>query len=158
MAGLKVGSGGAITITGLEDMEKRLDATKQAQLGPRLLKAAEPHLTRALDTVMLAHPGALQKSLRSTGPQKNGYGGWYLAYRATTGNEKPGDIPNPQKMIYLTTRQFVKERKTKNGKIIRNYVIPADDVIGKAVALSETAVISAMESEFEKLMDEIWED
>ena len=155
MAHLRKTSNGDITLMGLNELEQRLDSTQRVNLGERLLRAAEPHLTTALDTVMLSHPGTLQKSLKSTGPKKVGPG-WYLAYRATTGNEKPGDIPNSQKMIYLTTRQYIRERKTKNGKILVDYAIPADDVIGKSVAYSESAVITAMEDEFNRILDGIW--
>ena len=138
-------------------MEKRLNESQRANLAERLLTAAEPHLTQAFDAQMLRHPGPLQRSLKSTGAQKNASGGWYLAYRATTGNERPKDIPNPQKMIYLTTRQFVKKRKTKDGGTVCSYVIPADDVIGKAVAASENAVMNAMEAEFDRILSEIWD-
>ncbi len=157
MARLRATKSGQIQLEGFAEMEAKLSGTQRANLAERLLTAAEPHLTQALDTQMLRHPGPLQKSLKSTGAQQNSRGGWFLAYRATTGNERPTDkIKNPQKMIYLTTRQYVKEHKTNNGITIRSYVIPADDVIGKAVASSENAVIDAMQSEFNNILDEIW--
>lgn len=157
MATLKADKSGNITITGFADMEAKLDSTQRVNLAERLLKAAEPHLTQALDTQMLRHPGPLQKSLKSTGAQQNSRGGWFLAYRATTGNERPTDkIKNPQKMIYLTTRQYIKEHKTKQGVTIHSYVIPADDVIGKSVSNSENAVVEAMQNEFNNILDEIW--
>ena len=157
MAKLRANRSGEITLEGFSDMEAKLDKTQREDLGGRLLKAAEPILTRAVDAQMLRHPGPLQKSLKSTGAQKTSADGWYLAYRATTGNERPGDIPNPQKMIYLTTRQYIKKRKTKNGVITLSYVIPADDVIGKAIAASERAVTAAMQTEFDNILTGIWE-
>ena len=59
-------------------------------------------------------------------------------------------------MIYLTTRQYIKEHKTKQGVTIHSYVIPADDVIGKSVSDSENAVVEAMQNEFNNILDEIW--
>lgn len=158
MAKLRANRAGEITLEGFSDMEEKLTETQRVNLGERLLKAAEPILTRAVDAQMSRHPGTLQKSLESTGAQQAPSGGWYLAYRATTGNEKPGDIPNPQKMIYLTTRQYIKKRKTKNGTIKLSYAIPEDDVIGKAVAASERAVTNAMQAEFENILNDIWEE
>ena len=158
MAKLKANKSGQITLIGFAEMEAKLDKTQQTDLAGRLLKAAEPYLTKALDSQMLRHPGPLQKSLQSTGAQQNSSGGWYLAYRATTGNERPKDIPHPQKMIYLTNRQFIKEHKNKNGVTIKEYVIPADDVIGKAVTMSENQVVDAMQKEFENILDSIWEE
>lgn len=114
---------------------------------------------RALDEEMLRHPGPLQKSLKSTGPQQNAAGGWYLAYRATTGNERPSDSrKNPEKMIFLIQREYVKERKLKNGKTIKSYVIPADDVISKAVSNSENAVLNAMQAAFDQELGRIWDE
>ncbi len=157
MARLRATKSGQIRLEGFAEMEAKLGGTQRANLAENLLKAAEPHLTQALDAQMMRHPGPLQKSLKSTGPQQTSAGGWYLAYRATTGNERPADkIKNPQKMIYLTTRQYVKEHKTKKGITIRSYVIPADDVIGKAVAASENAVVEAMQNEFDNILNGIW--
>ena len=158
MARLRATKSGQIRLEGFAEMEAKLSGTQRANLAERLLTAAEPHLTQALDAQMMRHPGPLQKSLKSTGPQQTSAGGWYLAYRATTGNEKPGDIPNPQKMIYLTTRQYIKKRKTKNGTIKLSYAIPEDDVIGKAVAASERAVTNAMQAEFDNILNDIWEE
>ena len=158
MAKLKANKSGQITLIGFAEMEANLDKTQQTDLAGRLLRAAEPYLTNALDSQMLRHPGPLQKSLQSTGAQQNSSGGWYLAYRATTGNERPKDIPNPQKMIYLTNRQFIKEHKNKNGVTIKEYVIPADDVIGKAVTMSESQVVDAMQKEFENIFHSISEE
>lgn len=151
-------SGITLTLKGFDKLEKKLDLSNKKDISKRMLQAAEPILMGALDTEMLRHPGPLQKSLKSTGAQQAPSGGWYLAYRATTGNEKPGDIPNPQKMIYLTTRQYIKKRKTKNGTIQLSYAIPEDDVIGKAIAASERAVINAMQAEFENILNDIWEE
>lgn len=147
-----------ITITGFSDIEGKLDKTSQLKLAERMLKAAEPRLLQELGGRMLAHKGTLQKSMRSTGPKQNSSGGWYLAYRATTGNEKAGEISNQEKMIFLTNRQFVAERKTKDGKTIRSYVIPADDVIGKTIEKIEPMVMYAMQTKFNEALDEIWED
>ena len=61
-------------------------------------------------------------------------------------------------MIYLTNRQFIKAHKNKNGVTIKEYVIPADDVIGKAVTMSESQVVDAMQKEFENILDSIWEE
>lgn len=158
MARLRATKSGQIRLEGFAEMEAKLSGTQRANLAERLLTAAEPHLTQALDAQMSRHPGTLQKSLKSTGAQQAPSGGWYLAYRATTGNEKPGDIPNPQKMIYLTTRQYIKKRKTKNGTIQLSYAIPEDDVIGEAIAASERAVVNAMQAEFENILNDIWEE
>ena len=147
-----------LTPNGLDELEKKMDLSSKNSISKKMLQAAEPILMGALDAQMMRHPGPLQKSLKSTGPQQTSAGGWYLAYRATTGNEKPGDIPNPQKMIYLTTRQYIKKRKTKNGTIQLSYAIPEDDVIGKAIAASERAVINAMQAEFENILNDIWEE
>lgn len=147
-----------LTLNGIDELEKKLDLSSKNDISKRMLQAAEPILMGALDAQMMRHPGPLQKSLKSTGPQQTSAGSWYLAYRATTGNEKPGDIPNPQKMIYLTTRQYIKKRKTKNGTIQLSYAIPEDDVIGKAIAASERAVVNAMQAEFENILNDIWEE
>lgn len=147
-----------LTLKGIDELEKKLDLSSKNDISKRMLQAAEPILMGALDAQMLRHPGTLQKSLKSTGAQQTSSGSWYLAYRATTGNEKPGDIPNPKKMIYLTTRQYIKKRKTKNGTIQLSYAIPEDDVIGKAIAASERAVINAMQAEFENILNDIWEE
>lgn len=147
------------TIFGVRQMELHLDKTAQGDIARKMLQAAEPHLMHALDEEMLRHPGPLQKSLRSTGPQQNDRGGWYLAYRATTGNERPSDSrKNPEKMVYLVRREFVKERKLKNGKVIKAYVIPADDVIGKAAEKSRDAVINAMQAAFDEELGRIWDE
>lgn len=159
MARLRATKSGQIKLEGFAEMEAKLSGTQRANLAEKLLAAAEPHLTQALDAQMMRHPGPLQKSLKSTGPQQTSAGGWYLAYRATTGNERPTDkIKNPQKMIYLTTRQYIKKRKTKNGTIQLSYAIPEDDVIGKAIAASERAVVNAMQAEFENILNDIWEE
>lgn len=159
MARLRATKSGQIKLEGFAEMEAKLSGTQRANLAEKLLAAAEPHLTQALDAQMMRHPGPLQKSLKSTGPQQTSAGGWYLAYRATTGNERPTDkIKNPQKMIYLTTRQYIKKRKTKNGTIQLSYAIPEDDVIGKAIVASERAVINAMQAEFENILNDIWEE
>ena len=148
-----------LTLKGLDELEKKMDLFNKKDISKKMLQAAEPILMGALDAQMMRHPGPLQKSLKSTGPQQTSAGGWYLAYRATTGNERPTDkIKNPQKMIYLTTRQYIKKRKTKNGTIQLSYAIPEDDVIGKAIAASERAVINAMQAEFENILNDIWEE
>lgn len=151
--------GSAFTITGVNQLELKFDATKNANFAKRMLEAAEPHLMGALDNEMFRHPGPLQKSLKSTGPQQNASGGWYLAYRATTGNERPSDNrKNPEKMIFLVQREYVKERKLKNGKTIKSYVIPADDVISAAVSKSETTVVDAMQAAFDRELGRIWDE
>lgn len=148
-----------LTLKGLDELEKKMDLSSKNDISKKMLQAAEPILMGALDAQMMRHPGPLQKSLKSTGPQQTSAGGWYLAYRATTGNERPTDkIKNPQKMIYLTTRQYIKKRKTKNGTIQLSYAIPEDDVIGKAIAASERAVVNAMQAEFENILNDIWEE
>lgn len=148
-----------LTLKGLDELEKKMDLSSKTDISKRMLQAAEPILMGALDAQMMRNPGPLQKSLKSTGPQQTSAGGWYLAYRATTGNERPTDkIKNPQKMVYLTTRQYIKKRKTKNGTIQLSYAIPEDDVIGKAIAASERAVVNAMQAEFENILNDIWEE
>lgn len=148
-----------LTLKGLDELEKKMDLSSKTDISKRMLQAAEPILMGALDAQMMRHPGPLQKSLKSTGPQQTSAGGWYLAYRATTGNERPTDkIKNPQKMVYLTTRKYIKKRKTKNGTIQLSYAIPEDDVIGKAIAASERAVVNAMQAEFENILNDIWEE
>lgn len=148
-----------LTLNGIDELEKKMDLSSKTDISKRMLQAAEPILMGALDAQMMRHPGPLQKSLKSTGPQQTSAGGWYLAYRATTVNERPTDkIKNPQKMVYLTTRQYIKKRKTKNGTIQLSYAIPEDDVIGKAIAASERAVVNAMQAEFENILNDIWEE
>ena len=146
-----------LKVTGFYKFSANLDKLGKADYARRMLKAAEPHLIRALDAQMLRHPGELQKSLQSTGPQKYKNGGFYLAYRATTGNEKPGHKPNQEKMIYLINREYIRAGRLPDGRIIeREYVIPADDVITHAVWASEKAVEDAMQAEFDRIIQEAW--
>ena len=59
-------------------------------------------------------------------------------------------------MIYLINREYIRKRKTKSGKPIREYVIPADDVIGEAISQCEKAVIQAMQAAFNREIEKIW--
>lgn len=155
---------GNFAITGFAELEAKMDQMQNVKLGERLLNAAEPHIITAMDTQMLRHKGPLQKSLKSTGAVQNSAGGWFLAYRATTGNENPGDKSNPDKMIYLINREYIRIRGGKvykrmyKGKEVIGYAIPAYDVITQAIAASENAVLNAMENEFDRALSEIWGD
>lgn len=149
-------SGITLTLSGYDELLKKLDDTNKTKMSETLLLAAEPIIKGALDAEMTRHPGKLQQSLQSTGAQQNAAGQWYLAYRATSGNEKPGEKTNPEKMIYLINREYIRKRKTKGGKPIREYVIPADDVIGEAISQCEKAVVQAMQTAFNREIEKIW--
>lgn len=149
-------SGITLTLSGYDELSKKLDDTNKTKMSETLLLAAEPIIKAALDAEMTRHPGKLQQSLQSTGAQQNSSGKWYLAYRATSGNESPGEKTNPEKMIYLINREYIRKRKTKSGKPIREYVIPADDVIGEAISQCEKAVVQAMQDAFNREMERIW--
>lgn len=149
-------NGITLTLSGYDELLKKLDDTNRAEMSEIMLLAAEPIIKAALDAEMTRHPGKLQQSLQSTGAQQNSSGQWYLAYRATSGNESPGEKTNPEKMIYLINREYIRKRKTKSGKVIREYVIPADDVIGKAISQCEKAVIQAMQDAFNREIEKIW--
>ena len=145
---------GNIKITGFEKFSKNLDETTRADFSERMLEAAEPLIIQALDAEMVKHPGELQKSLKSTGI-KEAPRGYYIAYRAT-GNSKNGGPSNPEKMIYLINREYIRNR---NGTPLKKgYVIPAYDVISDAIRASESSIYSAMENEFNEILDEIWGD
>lgn len=127
-------------------------------LSERMLKAAKPYLMHALDVQMMAHPGPLQQSLKPKGPNRYENGGYYLAYRATTGNERPGEKKNQEKMIYLINREYIREGYLPDGRYVENdYVIPADDVILHAVWASENQVLDAMQKEFDKILEEAFD-
>ena len=112
----------------------------------------EPLIIQALDAEMIKHPGELQKSLKSTGIQEAPRG-YYVAYRAT-GDSKNGGPSNPEKMIYLINREYIRNR---NGTPLKKgYAIPAYDVISDAIRASESSIYSAMENEFNEILDEIW--
>ena len=147
----------SFSVFGISQLEASLNDINDAELAERMLKAAEPLIKNALDAEMERHPGPLQHSLRSTGVRQNSRGGYYLAYRATNGNELPGEISNPQKMIYLTTRQYIRNGRLPNGAHTHNYAIPADDVITKAVLECEDYVISAMQTAFNKKIGGIFD-
>lgn len=150
-------NGLTVTIKGFDDLQKKLDDTNKAEVSAKMLKAAEPIIKGALDAEMTRHPGPLQQSLKSTGAKQNSRGEWFLAYRATTGNERASDNrTNPEKMVYLINREYIRKRKTKDGKTVNEYVIPADDVIGEAVKKCENSVIDAMQEAFNKALDSIW--
>lgn len=149
-------SGITLTLSGYDELLKKLDDTNKAEMSGTMLLAAEPIIKAALDAEMTRHPGKLQQSLQSTGARQNAAGQWYLAYRATSGNESPGEKSNPEKMVYLINREYIRKRKTKSGKVIREYVIPADDVIGKAISQCEKAAIQAMQDAFNKELEKIW--
>lgn len=156
-------NGITLSINGFNELEKQLDDTNKADISARMLNAAEHIIVNALDTEMLRHPGPLQKSLQSTGAKKNARGGWYLSYRATTGNERASDNrTNPEKMVYLVNREYIRTRNGKEyhrkhkGKDVIGFEIPADDVIGEAIEKSESAIVNAMQAEFDKAIDEIW--
>lgn len=149
-------NGITLTLSGYDELLKKLDDTNRAEMSETLLLAAEPIIKSALDAEMTRHPGKLQQSLQSTGARQNAAGQWYLAYRATSGNERTGDKTNPEKMIYLINREYIRKRKTKSGKLIREYVIPADDVIGDAISQCEKAVIQAMQDAFNREIEKIW--
>ena len=147
----------SFSVFGISQLEASLNDINDAELAERMLKAAEPLIKNALDAEMERHPGPLQHSLRSTGVRQNSRGGYYLAYRATKGNERPGEISNPQKMIYLTTRQYIRNGRLPNGAHTHNYAIPADDVITKAVLECEDYVIDAMQTAFNKKIGGIFD-
>lgn len=147
----------SFSVFGISQLEASLNDINDAELAERMLKAAEPLIKNALDAEMERHPGPLQHSLRSTGVRQNSRGGYYLAYRATKGNEKPGEISNPQKMIYLTTRQYIRRGRLPNGASVHSYAIPADDVITKAVRECEDSVIAAMQTAFNKKIGGIFD-
>lgn len=149
-------NGITLTLSGYDELLKKLDDTNRAEMSEVMLLAAEPIIKAALDDEMTRHPGKLQQSLQSTGARQNAAGQWYLAYRATSGNESPGEKTNPEKMIYLINREYIRKRKTKSGKLIREYVIPADDVIGEAISRCEKAVVQAMQDAFNREMERIW--
>ena len=149
-------SGITLTLSGYDKLLKRLDDTNRTKMSETLLLAAEPIIKAALDAEMTRHPGPLQQSLKSTGARQNSAGQWYLAYRATSGNESPGEKTNPEKMIYLINREYIRKRKTKSGKLIREYVIPADDVIGEAISQCEKAFIQPMQDAFNKELEKMW--
>lgn len=145
---------GNIKITGFEKFSKILDETARADFSARMLEAAEPLIIQALDAEMVKHPGELQKSLKSTGI-KAAPRGYYIAYRAT-GDSKNGGPSNPEKMIYLINREYIRDR---NGKPLKKgYAIPAYDVISDAIRASEGSVYNAMENTFNDILDEIWGD
>lgn len=145
---------GNIKITGFEKFSKILNETARADFSARMLEAAEPLIIQALDAEMVKHPGELQKSLKSTGI-KEAPRGYYIAYRAT-GDSKNGGPSNPEKMIYLINREYIRER---NGEPLKKgYAIPAYDVISDAIRASEPSIYSAMENEFNEILDEIWGD
>lgn len=145
---------GNIKITGFEKFSKSLDGTARVDFSERILEAAEPLIIQALDAEMVKHPGELQKSLKSTGI-KAAPRGYYIAYRAT-GDSKNGGPSNPEKMIYLINREYIRER---NGEPLKKgYAIPAYDVISDAIRASEPSIYSAMENEFNEILDEIWGD
>lgn len=144
-------------LKGFDELEKQLDETQKKEFASEMLKAAEPIIKGALDSEMMRHPGPLQQSLKSTGARRNSHGGWYLAYRATTGNERASDNrKNTEKMVYLINREYIRKRKTKSGRTIKEYAIPADDVIEKAVKKSENAICDAMQEVLNKALDSIW--
>ena len=89
-------------IQGFDELEKQLDETNRTEISEAMLKAAEPIIKSALDAEMTRHPGPLQQSLRSTGARRNSAGQWYLAYRATNGNERESDNRrNTEKIVFL---------------------------------------------------------
>ena len=149
-------SGITLNMSGYDELLKKLDDANRAEMSEIMLLAAEPIIKAALDAEMTRHPGKLQQSLQSTGAQQNAAGQWYLAYRATSGNESPGEKSNHEKMIYLINREYIRKRKTKSGKLIREYVIPADDVIGEAISQCEKAVVQAMQAAFNRELERIW--
>lgn len=149
-------NGITLTLSGYDELLKKLDNTNKAEMSEKMLLAAEPIIKSALDAEMTRHPGKLQQSLQSTGARQNAAGQCYLAYRATSGNESPGEKTNPEKMIYLINREYIRKRKTKSGKTIREYVIPADDVIGEAISQCEKAVVQAMQDAFNREIEQIW--
>ena len=152
---------GNIKIAGFEKFSNSLDEIARADFSARMLETAEPLIIQALDAEMIKHPGELQKSLKSTGINESPRG-YYVAYRAT-GDSKNGGPSNPEKMIYLINREYIRERNgksvyhiDKNGKKVLGYAIPAYDVISDAIRASESSIYSAMENEFNEILDEIW--
>lgn len=147
----------AIKIFGVTELMEKADKTGKLELSKKMLDAAAPHLIAAFDGEMERHPGTLQKSLKSTGAVKNSRSGWYLAYRATTGNEKPTDKrTNPEKMVYLINREYVRNGILPNGQLVAAYVIPEDNVIEKAVDKCENKVVDTMQRVFNEEIERIW--
>lgn len=150
-------NGITLTLSGYDELLKKLDDTNRAEMSERMLLAAKPIIKAALDAEMTRHPGPLQQSLRSTGARQNAAGQWYLAYRATNGNERDSDNrKNTEKMVFLINREYIRRRVTRDGRQIKEYAIPADDVIEKAVKRCEAAVTNAMQEAFNRALDEIW--
>lgn len=150
-------NGITLTLSGYDELLKKLDNTNKAEMSEKMLLAAEPIIKAALDAEMARHPGPLQQSLQSTGARQNAAGQWYLAYRATNGNERKSDNrKNTEKMVFLINREYIRRRVTRDGKKIKEYVIPADDVIEKAVERCKSAVTNAMQEAFNRALDEIW--
>lgn len=146
---------GTINVIGFDRLAKNLDAITRGDYSSRLLSAAEAQIIRAVDAEMSRHPGELQQSMESTGPRRGSYG-WYLAYRATDGNEKDGERKNTEKMVFLINREYIRQR---NGHDLTHpYAIPADDVITKAVLASYERVLDAMQTEFDRIVAALWED
>lgn len=150
-------NGITLTLSGYDELLKKLDDTNRAEMSEVMLLAAEPIIKAALDAEMTRHPGKLQQSLQSTGARQNAAGQWYLAYRATNGNERDSDNrKNTEKMVFLINREYIRRRVTRDGRQIKEYAIPADDVIEKAVKRCEAAVTNAMQEAFNRALDEIW--
>ena len=150
-------NGITLTLSGYDELLKKLDNTNKAEMSEKMLLAAEPIIKSALDAEMTRHPGKLQQSLQSTGARQNAAGQWYLAYRATNGHERKSDNrKNTEKMVFLINREYIRRRVTRDGKKIKEYVIPADDVIEKAVERCKSAVTNAMQEAFNRALDEIW--
>lgn len=145
---------GKFKLLGFYSLYLKLDEVQREPLANKMLKAAEPILIKALDKEMKPHPkvgrGTLRDSLKSTGVRQNGFNDFYLAYRATTGNETAKDrakgITNQDKMMYLINREFIRARNEKG------YAIPAYDVIGKAVDACEYRIKDAMQEAFNEEM------
>lgn len=152
-------NGDGIQIKGFDELTKKLDKTNKTNLSKKMLEAAEPIIVNALDAEMTKHPGELQKSLESTGAKSNSQGNWYLAYRATkTGGTKKNEKTNPQKMIFLINREYVRNGVLPNGQAVNSYVIPAYNVIADSINRSETQVLNTMQETLNKELEGIWNE
>ena len=107
-------NGITLTLSGYDELLKKLDDTNRAEMSETMLLAAEPIIKSALDAEMARHPGKLQQSLQSTGAQQNAAGQWYLAYRATCWPNRSMGIFPPGSGIWHTEPPAVTRTPERN--------------------------------------------